>query len=1145
MTGSMKTESGDARVRERIRGSLDESLIVEAAAGTGKTSELVHRIVAVLGSGRTRVDRIVAVTFTRKAAGELKLRLRQELDQARNNAQEPAELASLEQAMVRLEEAHIGTIHSFCADILHERPVEASIQPGFEELDEKQAPRLFARAFSKWIQERLSNPPPGLRRALSRAASWAPNRSPLGQIENAAWRLVEWRDFPRPWRREEFSREEEIDALVDQVVELSTMVSSSRNFRDPLRQALRGTIDFRTRVERAEAVRKRDYDDLEAVLVRLGRDLKWNRKKGRGKFSDDCSRQQVLDRREQLLERLNGFQIRAEADLASLLRDELWGLVERYDEAKTRAGKVDFVDLLLATRNLIRDDGDVRGFLQGRFTHIFVDEFQDTDPLQAEILLLLASDNPREADWLQTTPVPGKLFLVGDPKQSIYRFRRADVVLYRSLRERLTSRGVGLLYLTKSFRAVPDIQKAVNAAFATVMDGDPITGQPSYVPLDPHSAPIGGQPSVIALPVGHPYGWYRVTKKAVEEGLPDTVAAFIEWLLNESGWRVRNPDKPGEEIPVSSRHVCILFRRFLSWGKDITRGYVHALETRNIPHLLWGAKSFHQREEVETIRAALTAIEWPDDELSVYATLKGSLFAIPDPLLLRYRHSIGSLHPFRKRFDDVDPEFEPIAEALNILAGLHRRRNWQPFVETLNELLESSRAHAAFALRPAGNQILANVYRVGDLARSFEARAGSSFRGFVDQLTSEAATEDAAEAPVLEEGAEGVRIMTVHAAKGLEFPIVILADITANLAAASADKHVDPKQELCAMRILGCSPWELQDHTETEHRRDEAEGARVAYVAATRARDLLVVSTVGDEPMEGWVGCLNKALYPADASRRSGGTAPGCPEFGDRSVLERPANLMTHDEYSVQPGLHRPQAGELDVVWWDPAQLDLDVEGNFGLRQEEILKEDPHGRSGDESEEAYRSWTVRREKRIESGSQPRFEVFTATEALTVAPDGAGDIRVLEVDRAKGRPSGTRFGTLVHQVLRDVSFTASRKDIESLAALHARLFDAPEEEVHAAINAVSNALKHPFLGRVQQAERVHRELPVTLPVENARILEGVIDLVFLDDDTWNVVDFKTDADIASSLEHYRLQVGWYMYAMTRITGRPCKGYLLSL
>ena len=163
----------------------------------------------------------------------------------------------------------------------------------------------------------------------------------------------------------------------------------------------------------------------------------------------------------------------------------------------------------------------------------------------------------------------------------------------------------------------------------------------------------------------------------------------------------------------------------------------------------------------------------------------------------------------------------------------------------------------------------------------------------------------------------------------------------------------------------------------------------------------------------------------------------------------------------------------------------------------------------------------------------------------MAPDGAGDIRVLEVDRAKDRPSGTRFGTLVHQVLRDVSFTASRKDIESLAALHARLFDAPEEEIHAAVDAVSKALKHPFLGRVQQAERVHRELPVTLPVENARILEGVIDLVFLDDDTWHVVDFKTDADIASSLEHYRLQVGWYMYAMTQITGRPCKGYLLNL
>ena len=165
--------------RVRIRTSLDENLIVEAAAGTGKTSELVGRIVAVLEKGKATVDRIVAVTFTRKAAGELKLRLRQELDRTRVETEHSEERGRLENAMVRLEEAHIGTIHSFCADVLRERPVEASIQPGFEELDEKEAPRLFQRVFSRWAQETMDNPPPGLRRALGRAAAWDSKRTPL------------------------------------------------------------------------------------------------------------------------------------------------------------------------------------------------------------------------------------------------------------------------------------------------------------------------------------------------------------------------------------------------------------------------------------------------------------------------------------------------------------------------------------------------------------------------------------------------------------------------------------------------------------------------------------------------------------------------------------------------------------------------------------------------------------------------------------------------------------------------------------------------------------------------------------------------------------------------------------------------------
>src|SRR5262249_32149489 len=177
-------------------------------------------------------------------------------------------------------------------------------------------------------------------------------------------------------------------------------------------------------------------------------------------------------------------------------------------------------------------------------THIFIDEFQDTDPLQAEILLLLSAGDPGESDWLQATPKPGKLFVVGDPKQSVYKFRRADVVLYRAIRDTLEARGVGVVQFPTSFRALRPIQECVNAAFEPDMVGDAHAGQADYSPLHGNTPAIGGQPSVVALPVPRPYGSARISKAAINDCLPGAIVAFVEWLVRESGWRVRDPEDP-------------------------------------------------------------------------------------------------------------------------------------------------------------------------------------------------------------------------------------------------------------------------------------------------------------------------------------------------------------------------------------------------------------------------------------------------------------------------------------------------------------------------------------------------------------------------------------------------------------------------
>ena len=405
----MKKLADDAE-REAIRNALDVNLIVEAAAGTGKTTELIKRIIAVLRSGRARVDSLVAVTFTEKAAGELKLRLRAGLEEARQR--EPAgsaERAHLEAALARLEEARVSTIHGFCADLLRERPVEARVDPRFRVATEGEAEQLYAEAFMRWLQARLEDPPEGMRRSLRRESKF--NDGPIDRLRAAGWMLATWRDFPAEWRRDPFDREAEIDGLVAQVHDFAAMTRlCAKPDRDGLYLDTAAARSLDDEIRRIEAVRERDYDWLEAKLVALGTDRDFARaRKGFGSFfAKDIERASVQSAYQEICAALKAFAAHADADLAPVLQKELLETVEAYEALKQRAGVLDFVDLLLRARDLVRDSDAVRNELQQRFTHLFVDEFQDTDPLQAEILLLLAGSDPAVRDWREVEPAAGQ-----------------------------------------------------------------------------------------------------------------------------------------------------------------------------------------------------------------------------------------------------------------------------------------------------------------------------------------------------------------------------------------------------------------------------------------------------------------------------------------------------------------------------------------------------------------------------------------------------------------------------------------------------------------------------------------------------------------------------------------------------------------
>ena len=1165
-----RTPLADQAARDRIRGSLDESLLVEAAAGTGKTSELVSRLVAVLAEGRGIIQSVVAVTFTEKAAGELKLRLRERLEEARQaSAAGSPRRARLDEAVAHLEEARVGTIHGFCNDLLHERPVEARVDPRFQVLVEPDAEALYRRAFDAWIEGQLERPPEGVRRALRRRAT-LDDGDPAERLRRAGWTLAGWRDFRAPWRREAWDRNAAVDRLVERVHAFRDLLASCANPADTLYADTWLARRISDDVRLPELRSPRDHDALEAGLAELARSRQFRhpRRGSERNYRGGATRDEVLAAHAALGDELDDFARRADADLAALLQQELLATVDAYEALKARAGRLDFLDLLLRARDLVRDRADVRAELQRRFSHVFVDEFQDTDPLQAEILLLLASDDPGISRWREVVPAAGKLFIVGDPKQSIYRFRRADVGVYQAVKALLDRHGVAVVHLTSSFRARPAIQKLVNAAFAPHMKEDPATLQAGYVPLAPYREDRPEQPSVVALPVPRPYGRSGLTKTAIDASLPEAVADFVRWLVHDSGWRVTERER-GQEVAVAPRHVCVLFRRFTQWGADVTQPYVEALEARGIAHMLVGGKSFHLREEVESLRTALTAIEWPDDELAVYGTLRGPLFAVSDEALLEYRGRAGRLHPFRAPpaglGEAETTRLAPVADGLRLLGELHRRRNLRPAEETVSALLAATRAHAAFILRPSGERALANVLRIVELARGWDAAGGISFRGFVEALAEEG-EGDAPEAPVLEEGSEGVRIMTVHRAKGLEFPVVILADIGANVAAQNPGRHIDAERDLCAVRLAGWSPWDLLDREDDELERDRAEGVRVAYVAATRARDLLVVPAVGDDPFangwgparESWIAPVQEAVYPRAERRREPAPAPACPPLGEDSVLDRPDRDLPGRD-NVRPGLHvldggrdggSPASdGEYAVVWWDPAVLTLGVEPSFGLRRQDLI-EDAGGGVLEADRRAYQEWQRSREAAREAGARPTYSVRTVTDWAQRSSGDDGDAEVTVIDAAPGvpRPSGPRFGSLVHAVLATVAFDADAAAVAAMADVQGRMLGAPADEVAAAGSLVRALLSHPVLERARRAwsaGRARRETPIATVLPDGALLEGVLDLAFEEDDGWTVVDWKTQAELAAPAASHRRQVAAYASVVARVTGRPAAAVLVRL
>ena len=832
------------------------SVALSAGAGCGKTTVLAERFVRALeGPDPVALGRVVALTFTNKAARELRDRIRRECRARLENGADP----TYWRGVVRgLEAARIGTFHSFCGEVLRGHAIEAGVDPGFTVLDEPVAAALRDEALAVALREALAHRDRDLielavdfglgavRQALK--ASLA-NRSG-GDIER--WTDKEPRDLVAHWL-DRWTLEVR-PALLDRIKAacrpcLDLIASTSLD--NPKVQAR--MAEFTAAVARldgqgdpvllVEAVRKpATVSGLTAKGLWPTSEVYETVRDEFKKVRDAVDKVQpalVWDEATSTEAARHGIRF---ARLATLAR-------ATYDRMKRLRGGVDNDDLLLLARDLLSGDShpNVRRTLAESVDLILVDEFQDTDPIQGEILNRIAGSD---------TAVEGRLFLVGDFKQSIYRFRGADPSLFSRFRDQVPE--VGRLNLTENFRSVPALLDFVNALFADTFaeagsalkpggGGVPDRGGPPAVLFswgDPPSAPLGDKERS-----GKPDANLRRSDEARR------LSRYLADRLRQ-GWQIRDP-KTGVPRTAHAGDVAILFRSLSDSGL-----YEQALVEQGLDFHVVGGSGFFAQLEVLDLINVLSTVEDPTDSVALVGALRSPFFSISDDALFWVAVECpGAPHQGLER---VAPSRLPEADrprverARRLLAAWRSVKDAVPVACLLDQILGESGYEAALLGEFLGDRKRANARKLVRMARKLDDAGGFILADFVERLRSDlrAATKET-QASTTDDGGEIVRLMSIHQSKGLEFPIVVLPDLDrkrpGELRRVAFDPNlgplVNPVPDASDGDEADSDPggslgWSVYRHLEKTA--DDAEALRLLYVATTRARDFLLLSAATD-----------------------------------------------------------------------------------------------------------------------------------------------------------------------------------------------------------------------------------------------------------------------------------------------------------
>jgi ATP-dependent helicase/nuclease subunit A len=1084
----------DSRDRLLAETTWDRNVVVIAGAGTGKTTILVNRILNLLlrEPSPLAITEIVALTFTNKAATEMKQRLRAQLlrltEQSDEliaifrtryhlSAEEVGERARM--ALEQMEKAQIGTLHSFAAYLLRLHPVESEIDPLFQEDDGSQFKELFSSCWDRWLDDELGAT--GVQHDRWRRVLGGTTLDDLRQLSIAlAGDFMDLDELERQCRS--LSLE---GALLDWAItthdRAATLLSAQdRPKRRKAEQMLAAALQLLALL----------LEEGSPGLARLPQDERATLEKDLGKAPvgwDESAFQEaasIIGLAQQLLMvDQSYFQ-----EVVTLVRPFLNQVRHRF----LTSGWIAFDGLLARAKTLLRDHLYVRTQIKQTYRAILVDEFQDTDPVQYEIILYLGERaGCHQTSWQDVDLEPGKLFIVGDPKQSIYAFRRADIEAFERVVEKIRTGGGAVYSLVTNFRSDGTVLDVVNNVFDRLFQpAEHIQPANERLAASPQRKPevsVSGAQLRLVTP-GEDDEEFDVQAATRAEA-----EALARWLKEELLPGTTIMDRDRCEGPLQPGHIALIFRKLTQ-----AQVYLDALLRYDIAYITDGEKHFYRRQEIIDLVNLLRVIDNQHDAIALVGVLRSPIGGMTDRDLLALQQIEGLDYQKGERLSSWNhPQAEMMRRLYEQLAELHRLAPLRPVPDAIDLVFDRLPVLELAAASLHGEQAVANLRKIREMAEALADRPHLTLTGFVDLMMTRISEQpDEAESALAEESLDAIRVLTIHKAKGLEFPVVILPGLHqgAKNPRKGPSIHHDWSSRCYSLQMGDRSNLGAVFVNVKMAVREKAEQRRLLYVGMTRARDLLVLSggqiskpghdtvlsllrtAIADETgpsMAGWISIgtsrLTRVITPATMMARRRRSDPLS------AIVPRPA---------LGPILIRRQARHVEwercrttLRWLTPSSL-------AGGRPEDI----------------------------------------SSRALTGHDANLGRL----------------VGVCAHAVLEQWDFVRPREEIctvieqacrRHVVQAHPQLMADVAEDL---TTLFERFLSSETYTRLQRSTVLGREVPFVMRLGEGQMMEGVIDLIYrLDGRIW-IADYKTDdvaaKDARARAYRYRPQAEMYSRAV---------------